>query len=262
MKKASFWLDTPYTPREALNQDLEVDVVIVGGGITGVSALYHASQLGFKTALVERGEIAGGAAGKNGGMIVEGMAVDLLESIELFGEQTSIDIWKSSEIARKIILDIVDKHKIDCELTSGGSLYISNTKEDDAWLESENKVRNNHGFSSKFLKPGEQFKSSPFSGSLFNPQDSGINPVKFLRSLAKICELSGAKIFENTEALALNANSITTKNGVIRAKYVISAVESSMKDADTVMVDSIGLMTEPLSSDVLSRLDWKYGEML
>jgi len=51
MKSLSYWLDTPYAPRPPLLKDIEADIVIVGGGITGVSTAYHCAKQGLKAVL-------------------------------------------------------------------------------------------------------------------------------------------------------------------------------------------------------------------
>jgi len=83
---------------------IETDVLIVGGGIAGASACYHLAALGHRVALLERGDIASGASGVNGGLIDSigwGQARDLhahltAGSLEIFEAVQAVGPWRAS----------------------------------------------------------------------------------------------------------------------------------------------------------------------
>jgi glycine/D-amino acid oxidase-like deaminating enzyme len=262
MKEISFWLDQEYNPRPSLEGSIETDVLVIGGGITGVSAAYHCAKLGLKTVLIEKETIASGSAGKNGGMIVEGLACDFMEAAERFGEEKSAEMWKKTVEAAALTKSLVKEHSIQCDLTEEGSLYIGLSDDESAWLGQEVEARKRNGIHAEILPEGKKISNS-FTHILFNPKDGGLHPVNFVRGLAKAAEEYGARIFENTPAVSWNREGAKTPKGDIRAKRVVLALESGTPGInDTAKThDSMGIMTEPVLAAVMSAL-FPRGEML
>ena len=143
MKDISYWLDTDsrYEPRPALVEDAECDIVIVGGGIIGVSAAYHCAKAGFKTVLLEKGEIASGSAGKNGGMVVERFAVDFAQAAQEFGMEKAAEAWQRTRDAREHVIALTSELGIDCDFLRPGSLYLGNAAAQIKMLENELSAR-------------------------------------------------------------------------------------------------------------------------
>ena len=71
----------------ALEGDHRFDIVIVGGGFTGLSAALHASQAGARVCLLEAGEPGWGASGRNGGQVIPGFKWDPDDLVAKFGEE-------------------------------------------------------------------------------------------------------------------------------------------------------------------------------
>lgn len=262
MKQISFWLDQPYDPRPPLETSIETDVLVIGGGITGVSAAYHCSKSGLRTALIEKESIASGSAGKNGGMIVEGFSCDFLETSDRFGETVARSMWNKTVEAAALAKALIREHSIDCDLTQEGSLYASLSDDDDLWLEKEAAARKRNGILAEMIPKSRT--PGVFTDAIFNAVDAGIHPVNFVRGLAKEAEKLGTRIYESTPAVSWNSEGALTPRGSIRAKRVVLALESSTPNIEgaTQTLDSLGIMTEPLSAETMSKIFPGGGEML
>ena len=254
----------PYTSRTALKEDADADVVVIGGGITGVSTAYHCVKAGFKTILIEKDTIAFGSAGRNGGMVVEGMELDFNEAIEEFGLKIAKDLWEHTIEARKLVESVIKDNKIDCDLENPGSLYVSRSDSDDRQLRMEAEKRTESGFVCEMIENGRQLERSPFSTALFNPSDLLLHPVKFIRGLAEVAERSGLRIYEHTPALDFDAHKVITLEGVISSKRVVVAIESANSNMGqgVKIVRSQAVVTEPLSKEKWDEIDWQIGGML
>lgn len=101
MSSLSYWLDLPYTSRPPLTQDREVDAAVIGGGITGIATAYYCAKQGLTVALLEQQTLASGAAGRNGGMVVEGRSTDFLSLVAKFGIETASSLWQDTITARE-----------------------------------------------------------------------------------------------------------------------------------------------------------------
>ncbi|MEJ0001940.1 MAG: FAD-dependent oxidoreductase [bacterium] len=264
MKSISYWLDYPYKARLALSGSIEADVVIVGAGITGVSAAYHCAKQGLKTVLIEKNTVASGAAGKNGGMVVEGFSVPFVVAIEQMGFDVAKNNWKKTVEARTYVQSLIEDHAIDCDFEQPGSLLMSYDQKEKEFLRVEADMRYRAGFKVELIEHGQQLKDGPFDLELFTPGDCTMHPVKFVRGLARAAEEYGAIIYEETPGLHIDAHTVTTTNGIVRAKRVVLALEGSSQFADSdnvTITHEQAIVTEPLSAEDMAALDWSTGGM-
>src|SRR5579871_3605184 len=91
MADQPFWARPDPVPKAPLPE--RVEVLVVGGGITGVSLLRRLGELGVRAALVERTRLAYGASGRNAGFLLEGTAANYAEAVRLHGRELAGAIW-------------------------------------------------------------------------------------------------------------------------------------------------------------------------
>src|SRR5918996_2676122 len=87
MKFTPYWLDTstPGPDRSGTEVGGQVDVAVVGAGLTGLSAALHLARKGARVAVLERETVAWGASGRNGGMATPGLSLGLRDAIARYG---------------------------------------------------------------------------------------------------------------------------------------------------------------------------------
>lgn len=259
MKYGSYWLDMPYTPRAPLGEDIETDVVVIGAGITGVSTAYHCTKAGYKTILIEKETVASGSAGKNGGMVVEGLHIDFSAAAEQFGQAIATEAWQRTIDAKEHVAALILEHKIDCDYSKPGSLYVASDEAGEEMIRTELDARKKAGFSGELVS---QFM--PKRHALFLASDYLLHPVKFVRGLAQAAEKDGLVIYEHTNAVSFDMRTVVTPQGTIRAKTVIVAIESNKTDlqpSEGSLTRELVVVTEPFSSEDMSALEWNKGEM-
>jgi len=263
MKPVPFWLDDMYSGRKALSGNVEADVVVVGAGITGVATAYFCARQGLRTILVEKNTIASGSAGRNGGMIVEGLHGDFLTATQRFGPDAAKARWLHTIEARKIVQTLIQDNHIECKLEQPGSLCLAQTEEEDSLLRQEAAARQAAGIGCQLIEPGTQLHASPLGLGLYNPDDCTLHPVKFVRGLAEVAENKGLQIYENSPALNFDVHRVVTPKGVITADKVVVALESAgpRSDQKTHIVCEQAIVTEPLLEQQLEGLDWRIGGM-
>lgn len=107
----------PFAP---LQQDEEADVVIIGGGFTGLSAALHLAEAGKSVCLLEAETPGWGASGRNGGQVVPGLKEDPDEIERRFGPQLGQRMVELSGNAGRFVFRLINRHGIDCDAFSDG----------------------------------------------------------------------------------------------------------------------------------------------
>ena len=118
MDTTPYWLSTAKTERyPALAESLTVDVLVVGGGITGITTAYLLRRAGISVALVERGRIGRIDTGHTTAHLTAVTDLRLHELVENFGRDHAQAVWDAGAAAIEQIEEIATREKIACEFT-------------------------------------------------------------------------------------------------------------------------------------------------
>ena len=128
MKNISIWKDIDKRDYPKLDKDIDVDILIIGAGMTGISSLYHLKDSNYKVVLVEQNKIGYGVTGNSTGKLSY-LQNDLIDKIRKnFNDEKASLYLKSQKEAIKYIVDIIKKEKIDCNLEKVPSKLYTNKK--------------------------------------------------------------------------------------------------------------------------------------
>jgi len=137
MKNYSIWLDTKARAGKKLNQNLEVDVLIIGGGIAGMSTLYQLKDSGLNVVLVDRGECGGGVTARSTAKITYLQEKIMMNIRKFVGYDVAKKYLQSQIYATHLLKDIIQKEKIDCDLKQVESYLFTNEENHLSKLEEE-----------------------------------------------------------------------------------------------------------------------------
>ena len=191
-----------FSSKDALKDNIDVDICIIGGGLTGISSALHLAQNGFSVAIFEARLIGWGASGRNGGQLGNGMRKDQFTIEKKLGFDHANELWKLGLESVQISLDLMKKYNIDCNIQQGvmsAGCFESDIKDFEF---EKNYLEKNYGYSQLELINQNSIKSEInsdmyFSG-LINKGSYHINPLKFLIGLANQLISLGVRVFENT----------------------------------------------------------------
>ncbi len=250
-----------------LESDQQCDVVVVGGGFSGVNTALELAERGFDVVLLEANRISWGATGRNGGQIIGGVGHDPERFVKAIGEAGVRTIYQMGIEARDVIRERVQTYDIQCDLKWGYcdvALKPRHMKQFAEWREFEKSIGNPHPYTlldKEELK--EYVRSDRYLGGLHNTANGHIQPLNLCIGEAKALETLGGRIFEQSRVMALEHGerpTVRTDQGSVTATQVVFAGNAYMgglipKLASRVLPSSSSIIaTEPLSEELANEL--------
>lgn len=212
MTTQSVWAVRPGLPKfSKLKQDIKVDVVVVGGGITGVTAAYLLVKEGFKVALVERYRCGAIDTGHTTAHLTYVTDERLHKLVQNFGKDQARAVWEAGRTAIERIEQIVKKEKIDCEFQwVPGYLHaplLDGNRHDEEGLRRDCDLAVELGFGADFVeeapfvkRPAVQFENQ-----------AKFHPLRYLAGLLKALPEGKCQVFENTHVTEITDHPMTVK---------------------------------------------------
>src|SRR5437588_8215332 len=201
MRNVPFWIDSaPIEKFPRLKRNVTVDVVVVGAGVTGITAAYLLKKAGSTVALIERERVASIDTGHTTAHLTYITDVELQELVRNFGKDHAQAAWDRGAAAIDEIERIVGEQSIECEFTrvpayvharAGGSL-----KKEASSLKKEADLAAKLGFDAAYLNSAPYFNLQAVRFA----NQAKFHPRKYLRSLVAKIPGSGSHVFEKSGA--------------------------------------------------------------
>ncbi len=213
----------------SLRDNVETEILIVGGGITGSLMAHKCIGEGYQTTLIDRREIANGSTSATTSMLQYEIDVPLHELSKMIGEKEArANYWACFESIDELA-NIVKAIKSDCGFNKKESLYFAAYKKDIPMLQMEFEARKKAGLPVKWLTQKQiqnKYHLEKAFGGILSEQGGSLDAFKFTHDLLKYNCKKGLKIFDKTDIKTTNHQqsgvTITTEFGqTIKAKKVI-----------------------------------------
>lgn len=268
----SFWLDTVVEKEnyERLNSDIETEVLVLGGGMSGMLSAFRSSEYN-KTVLIDENLVGQGSSCLNTGLI-QYMSDDMLfEMEEKHGKKIAQSFYKDSVRALDNIEEIVSKLDENPDFLRNASIIIASEKEDIKDLEKENIALKKIGLKTTLLSKDElKEKGLNGHGGFITYNDVELNPYKFVSFMGKYAVKNfNLKIFENTscERIDFDKDEVLTKSGFkIRYKKLIIATGYNFLDEvkgfipEAKLIKTFASITEPMEMGSVNKDDYMVWE--
>lgn len=265
-----FWHTTVDMPAPSATSPLPatVDVAIIGGGYTGLSAARALALRGISVAVLEAETMGWGASSRNGGMVLTGLKISMAAAVKRYGADLARDLFRFSLDGIAEVEQLVQQEAIDCGFARRGHLLLANKPAQYAALSEEVEFMQTHFDHPLRLVPREsqrnEIGSDAFFGGLVDEVSGGLNPAQYVAGLARAAERAGAQLCSQARVLSLTRSgsgfSLETARGKLIAKQVLVATSGYTGRATPVlrrMIIPIGsyiIATEQLRPDVAATL--------
>ncbi|WP_345241690.1 FAD-dependent oxidoreductase [Pontibacillus salipaludis] len=222
----TLWMKQTDLPEfESLKEDIQVDVGIVGAGITGVTLAYLLSKEGMSVALLEADRILHGTTGHTTAKVSAQHDLIYDELIHHFGVEQARKYYRANQEALEFIQNLVEKDEIECQFTTEDAYIYGISDENSQKIEQEAKAY-------EMLRiQGEIIDRLPIDLSIkkgiIMPNQAQFNPLSYLQHLVREMMKKHVHIFEQTVATDVeegNQPKIITKNG---AKVTCTSIVSA-----------------------------------
>jgi glycine/D-amino acid oxidase-like deaminating enzyme len=265
----SLWqatLDRAVVTRDPLDR-AQADVVIVGGGYTGLWTAYYLATLdpALDIVVIEREKVGFGASGRNGGWCVGELAAGLDALTAASDRERALRLARAMFDAVDEVGRVCDGEGIECGYAKGGTVRVARNR---AQLARQHEEVAHHlaaGLTEddvRLLDREEataRLAASDVVGGLLFAQSAALHPAQLVHGLAAAVERRGVTIAERTTVTAIEPGRVTTDHGTIRASTVVRATEgytASLRGEARTLAPLYSLMvaTEPLPEATWDRV--------
>ncbi|KFX54185.1 FAD-binding oxidoreductase [Clostridium botulinum] len=212
-----------------LTEDVETDVIIVGGGVTGSILGYYFSKNNINSVILEKNIIGYGSTGITTALLQYELDGTVRELEQYTTNENVIQSYKLGIKALNEIEEFIKQYDNNCNYKKRDTLFYTAKSSDIAQIKEEYKIRKENGFDVEFIEE----KNNPFSfdlkAGLYSKNGGAeIDPYKFTHQLIDVSTKKGLRVYENTEAVKVLYNDdgvevVTKYDFKVRGKIVIVA---------------------------------------
>ncbi|MBP3126749.1 FAD-binding oxidoreductase [Thalassospira sp. ER-Se-21-Dark] len=256
-------------PFAKLEGDQTCDIVIIGGGFTGLSSALHLAERGYDVILLEAHRVGWGASGRNGGQVGSGQRREQDELEQMVGRDDAHKLWGIAEESKDVVKALIAKHNIQCDWKPGilhadhRARFVEHSR---AYAE---KLQTEYGYEDiRFVDHDEMramLGTEFYHGGSLDTGAGHLHPLNFALGLADAARNAGARIFEGAVVTSYEnqAGKVTvkTKDGsVVSANKLILGCNGYLDALDdrvakrVMPINNFVIATEPLGDDLAREL--------
>lgn len=265
----SLWAATAHATNERgpLRGSVEADVVVIGGGFTGLSAALHLAEAGRAVTLLEAEQPGWGASGRNGGQVNPGLKATPDEIEARFGPDLGPRMVAMTGGSGDLVFDLIARHCIDCDAACVGWIRAATTPRAMMALDEVGRQWRAQGAAVEPLERAEMAQllgTRAYAGGLIDRRGGNLHPLNYALGLAAAAERWGARLYGNSRVSGISAMddavSVMTAEGQVTARSALICTNAytgplaSPLGRTVVPVTSVQVATGPLGDNLASTI--------
>lgn len=224
MDLSVYWYGGRTPPVEPLRGDARSEVVVVGGGMAGLTCAQTLAARGVEVAVVERAFCGAGASGKTSGFVTPDSELELSDLVSNYGESPGRALWEFAKSGLERIRRTIGELAIDCDYRVQDSLFVARSaRAFRKVIEAEHRTHAALGYRSTLYDRASLeaiVGSRAYHGGIRYAGTFGINSYAYCRALRDELERRGVRIYEGTPVMRLTGRGVETPQGTVAAGRV------------------------------------------
>ena len=246
---------------QPLTDNITVDLVVIGGGFTGLNAARVAAREGLRVCLIEAETIGHGGSGRNVGLVNAGLWLPPDQIKETLGEARGERLINDLGTGPGRVFDLIKIYEIQCDARRNGTLHLAHSSQAISDLRAREEQWKKRGAPVTLLDAqttAGHVGSDMYHGALFDARAGVIQPLDYARGLARAAADMGVRIHEKTAAIHIERDDIwqvTTGDGHVRASKLLIATNAynNLKSGTRVYETSIVSYFQCVSQKIAQR---------
>ncbi|MFH1803350.1 MAG: FAD-binding oxidoreductase [Pseudomonadota bacterium] len=258
----------PMVPFAVPEGDLTCDVVVIGGGYTGLSSALHLAERGYDVVLLEAHRVGWGASGRNGGQVGSGQRREQDDLEKMVGRDDARSLWDIAEQSKDLVRGLIARHDIACDWKPG-ILHADHRARMVAGSHAYcDKLRTDYGYEQIRAIDRDEIRqmlgTGFYHGGSLDMGAGHLHPLNFALGLAQAAHKAGVRIYENAMVTGYdNGPAVTVRlagGQAVRAGFLILGCNGYLdgledRVARSVMpINNFIIATEPLGDDLAREL--------
>ena len=257
-------------PVERAPASANVDVAIIGGGLSGLWSAYYLSKAlpNISIAVLESKRVGFGASGRNGGWCSGFFPLMPSELADMFGAEAALAAYRESFATLDEIERVLRTEKIDCAWHRGGTVQSASTALQAERLQRQLAAQHDAGLGTNDVewlpasRVAEHLRVAVTHGAIYSPHCATVNPFSMVLGLARVLRARGVRVWEDSPVSGFSEGMVTHAHGTLRSSLVVQATEGysdAFRQTKRRLAPLYSLMvaTEPLDDSAIAALGWK-----
>ena len=244
-----------------LTDNITVDLVVIGGGFTGLNAARAAAREGLCVCLIEANTIGHGGSGRNVGLVNAGLWLPPDQIKQTLGDVRGERLINDLGMGPDRVFDLIKTYEIQCDARRNGTLHLAHSSQAISDLRAREQQWQSRDAPVRLLDElttAQHVGSGRYHGALFDARAGVIQPLDYARGLARAAADKGVQIYQKTAAVHIKRDDIwqvTTRDGHIRAAKLLIATNAynNLTSATQVYKTSIVSYFQCVSQELSKR---------
>ncbi len=214
----------------SLQSDTVADVLVVGGGLAGLSTALELAEQGQEVVVLEAQQLCGHASGRNGGQAISGFACGQAWLDQHLGLKAGQELWQLSLASLQWMQERMRRYAIECEPVWSYITVADRRRKALALQQEQAYMLKNHGHRMQYVEGSElqaHIGSQRYVAGLIDPASGHLNPLRYGLGLAQAAAAAGVRLFEHSPAQSMERSGehwvVRSAQGHVRARQVVLA---------------------------------------
>lgn len=243
-------------------------MVIVGGGLTGLSTALALKKRGVDAVILEKSFCGYGSSGRNAGHMTPTIGKDIPSTLRMFGHEKAKQLLHFGDQSIRHTLNIMQEYGIDCDYVANGNIVAAVHPSQDENLRKTAKIAQELGAAVEYLDANHMRQKgipSAFSSGIWETLGGVLHPGKYVLGLRRAALHAGVRIYEESPMVSMQEGArpvVHTQNGSVTADYYVQATNAYTNSTGRLKKHVLPMRvtlfeTERLTDVQLARLGWQ-----